>query len=193
MTKKGILTLAATAAAVAATAAPASAQQLNPPPPAGYACNATGSGTICHRRMSFDHFAGFDGTCAQGFDILENGHSEERGERVYDRSGDLVKRVLHEEFTKNHPLNVFYNSVSGKTVPYWSMVNETDTFGVPGDFGTMTSRSTGNLYSSVLPGAGLLVKDAGVFTFSPDGDVLERHGPKMLFDGDNAKLCAALA
>jgi hypothetical protein len=193
MTKKGILILAATAAALAATAAPASAQELNPPPPDGYACHSTGSGTICQRRMSFEHFAGFDGSCAQGFDILENGHEEELGQRAYDRDGDLVKRVLHDKFTKGHPLNVFYNSVTGKTVPYWAMVKESDSFGVPGDFDTVTATYTGNLYTSVLPGAGLLVKDAGVFVFSPEGDVLERHGPKMLFDGDNAKLCAALS
>ena len=40
---------------------------------------------------------------------------------------------------------------------------------------------------------GLLIKDAGVLDFAPDGSVLEMHGPKMLFLGQNAALCAALA
>jgi hypothetical protein len=33
----------------------------------------------------------------------------------------------------------------------------------------------------------------GVFTFAPDGSILEDHGPKMLFFGQTDKLCAALA
>jgi hypothetical protein len=49
------------------------------------------------------------------------------------------------------------------------------------------------LYSITLPGQGLLVHDAGVLAFAPNGEVVEDHGPKMLFSGDVQKLCAALS
>jgi hypothetical protein len=46
--------------------------------------------------MNFEHSAGFDGTCPQGFDLLENGHSDETGARYYDDDGNLIRRVLHD-------------------------------------------------------------------------------------------------
>ena len=101
--------------------------------------------------------------------------------------------MLHDRFPEGDPLNVIYNSQTGASVPYHATVNETDTFGVPGDFDTITARSTGNLYTVTEPGGGLLVHDVGVFTFAPDGSILEDRGPKMLFFGATDKLCDALA
>jgi hypothetical protein len=190
------ITLAAAAVVAAAFAAAAGSAaadpSLNPPPPPGYNCQPTGSGTICHRKMSFEHFAGFDGSCPQGFDILENGHQDETGTRYYDRDGNLTRRVLHEIFPTGNPLNVLYNSQTGKQIPYRADFTESDDFAVPGDFASATARFTGSLYSVTLPGGGLLVHDAGVFAFAPDGEIVEDHGPKMLFFGQTDKLCAAL-
>jgi hypothetical protein len=186
-------TLGAVALAAVALAGSAGAQTLNPPPPSWYHCQPNGSGTVCHGKMSFEHFAGPDGSCPQGFDLLENGHKDENAARYYDRNGDLVKRVLHDRFPVGNPLNVIYNSVTGASVPYHADLTETDRFGVPGDFDTITARTTGNGYTVTLPGGGLLVHDVGVFTFGPDGSILEDKGPKMLFFGDTEKLCAALS
>jgi hypothetical protein len=182
------------AAGLAAAAAPAAAStSLNPAPPSWYTCPATGSGTVCHGTMSFEHFAEFDGTCPQGFSILENGHKDETGTRYYDRDGNLSRRVLHDIYPVGNPLNVLYNSQTGKSVPYRGDLTETDSLAVPGDFSSATTRVTGNLYTVTLPGGGLLVHDVGNFTFAPDGSILEDHGPKMLFSGQTDKLCAALA
>jgi hypothetical protein len=167
-------------------------QELNPPPLSWYTCYPTGSGTVCHGKMTFEHFGGFDGTCPQGFVILENGYEEETGHRYYDRDGNLFRRVLHNVYPIGNPLNVFYNSETGKTVPYYADLTETDDFAVPGDFDSITARFTGNLYTATGPG-GLLVHDVGVFTFAPDGSILEDRGPKMLFFGQTEELCAALA
>ncbi|WP_151084652.1 hypothetical protein [Nocardioides cynanchi] len=166
---------------------------LTPPPPDWYTCRGTGSGTVCHGSMSFQHLAGVDGSCPQGFDILENGHDNETGARYYDRDGNLVRRVLHDNYPVGDPLNVLYNSVTGTSIAYRTDLTESDSFAVPGDFGSITSRFTGNLYSVTTPGGGALVHDSGMLTFSSEGDVLVDHGPKMLFDGDTAALCAALA
>jgi hypothetical protein len=168
-------------------------QALNPPPPAFYTCMATGAGTICHGSHTDEHFAGFDGTCPQGFDILENGYLEEDAARYYDGNGNLVRRVLHDRYPAGNALNILYNSQTGTSVPYSGDFTETDTFAVPGDFGSVTSTYTGNLYTANAPGSGILIHDVGLLTFAPDGSVVEDHGPKMLFSGDTAILCAALS
>jgi len=194
MTRR-ILGAAAVAAALAATAAPANAapdtSTLNPAPSDWYTCEDTGSGASCHGKQTFTYAGGFDGSCAQGFDILENGIKHETARRDYDRDGNLVRRYLHDNWP-NDPANILYNSITGKSVHYVSHVTEIDTFLIPGDFGSKVAETYGNGYTVTGPG-GLLIKDAGVLTFGPDDEVLERHGPKMLFDGDNEALCAALA
>jgi hypothetical protein len=189
-----LATAALATAALAAAAESASADtNLNPPPPSWYTCKATGSGTVCHGKMTFEDFGDFDGACPQGFDILGNAHLEETAARYYDRDGNLFRRVRHDVYPVGNPLNVLYNSQTGQSVPYRADDTETDHFGVPGDFDSITARFTGNGYTVTLPGGGLLVHDVGVFTFAPDGSVLEDHGPKMLFFGQTEKLCAALA
>ena len=195
VTTPSILTamVLAIAGLVAATGSAAAVTGLNPPPPSWYTCKDTGSGAICHGSQTFEHFAGLDGTRPQGFDILENGYTEETATRYYDRDGNLVRRVLHDVYPVGHPLNVLYNSQTVKSIPYTADVTETDDFAVPGDFDSITARFTGNGYTVTLPGGGLLVHDVGVFTFAPDGSILEDHGPKMLFFGETEELCAALS
>ena len=191
---RSLCALVIAAAGLAAAAAPAAADtSLNPAPPSWYTCQPTGSGTVCHGKMSFEDFAGVDGACPQGFSILENSHKDETGTRYYDRDGNLTRRVLHDIYPVGNPLNVLYNSQTGTSVPYRTDVTETDTLAVPGDFSSATTRITGNLYTVTLPGGGLLVHDVGNFTFAPDGSILQDRGPKMLFFGQTDKLCAALA
>ena len=100
--------------------------------------------------------------------------------------------MLHDVFPVGNPLNLLYNSQTGKSVPYRGDVTTTDDLAVPGDLSSATTRITGNLYTVTLPEGGLLVHDVGTFTFAPDGSILEDHGPKMLFFGQTDKLCAAL-
>jgi hypothetical protein len=187
------LALATAGLAAAAGSAAAADAGLNPPPPSWYTCKDTGSGTVCHGTQSFEHSAEFDGSCPQGFDILENARKDETGTRYYDRDRNLIRRVLHDTYPAGDSLNVLYNSVTGKSVAYRASFTETDTFAVPGDFDSITARITGNGYTVTLPGGGLLIHDVGVFTFAPDGSIVEDRGPKMLFFGETEKLCAALA
>ena len=185
-------------AAVAALAFAAPAQGAvdldnhNPPPPDFYSCQATGSGAVCHGSHEGGHQGESDGSCPQGFDILEDAFATETAKRVYDRNGDLVERVLHDQWPHD-PRNIIYNSLTGKSVPYWGSGTERDTFTVPGDFGSIVARTSGNGYTVTVPGLGLLIKDAGRLDFGPDGNVIEMRGPKMLFLGQTEKLCAALA
>ncbi len=192
MTRRIILAVAAALTVAAPAQGAVDLDHLNPPPPDFYTCQAMGSGAVCHGTHTGGHVAGFDGSCPQGFDLLEDAYSIETAKRVYDRNGDLVERDLHDRWPHD-PRNVIYNSVTGKSVPYWGSGSERDTFGVPGDFNTVTARTAGNGYTVTVPGLGLLVKDAGRLDFAPDGSVIEITGPKMLFLGQVEKLCAALA
>ena len=188
--------LAVTVVVAGLAAAPAQAavdlDNLNPPPPDWYTCKATGSGAVCHGSHVGGHEGAEDGSCPQGFDILENALAYETAKRVYDRNGDLVERVLHDQWPHD-PANIIYNSVTGKSVPYWGSGNERDTFTVPGYFDSIVARTSGNGYTVTVPGLGLLIKDAGRLDFAPDGSVIEMRGPKMLFLGQTEKLCALLA
>jgi hypothetical protein len=198
MIARKIATRLALAAAVAAGAlAPAAARaetQLVPPPPDWYrSCQTNGSGTICHGKKTFSEEGRFQGICPQGFVMLDNARFDETAARYYNRDGYLVRRVLHDLYHRDDPVNVVYNSVTGKSVPYFAHATETDEFGVPGDFGSIAATVTGNLYTVTAPGGGLLVHDVGVLAFAPDGSLLADRGPKMLFEGLTDELCAALA
>ena len=116
-----------------------------------------------------------------------NRHALLRPRRQPDPAG--VARCL----PAGDPLNVLYNSQTGKSVAYSADTTETDDFAVPGDFGSITARFTGKIVSVTLPGGGLILHDVGVFTFAPNDVIAEDHGPKMLFFGQTEELCAALA
>ena len=166
---------------------------LTPEPPDWYTCQTTGNGTVCKGTTEFQHVGEYDGACPGGFDILENGHSVRNAHRYYNRNGLLERRLATDIFPVGDPLNIVYNSVTGKAIPYRADLHTTDILGVPGDLASVTSTQTGNLYTITTPGQGLMVHDTGLFTFSPEGDILKDHGPKMLFSGDVEKLCAALS
>jgi hypothetical protein len=183
----------AAAGLIAATGSASADTTLNPPPLSWYTCKDTGSGTVCHGKMTFEHPGELQGTCPQGFNLLSSAHHDETAARYYDRDGNLIQRVLHDVWHAGDPLNILYNSQTGKSVAYSADTTETDDFAVPGDFGSVTARFTGKIVSVTLPGGGLVVHDVGVFTFAPHDVILEDHGPKMVFFGQTDELCAALA
>jgi hypothetical protein len=188
-------------AVTAAAARPAGAlaeTQLVPPPPDWYrSCQTNGSGTICHGKKTFsgpDEEGIFVADCpSQGFWIARDARFDETAARYYNRDGYLVRRVLHDVYHRDDPVNVSYNVDTGESLPYWADVTETDAFTVPGDFGSIAATVTGNLYTATAPGGGVLAHDVGLLAFAPDGSLLEDRGPKMLFDGLTEELCAALA
>ena len=56
---------------------------FNPPPPDWYTCKATGSGAVCHGSHVGGHQGGEDGSCPQGFDILDDAFVLETAKRVH--------------------------------------------------------------------------------------------------------------
>ena len=178
-------------AALAALAAPAHAVALNPPPPDFYSCLPGGGGTVCHGKTSGGYQGEARGTCPQGFDILEDGFIEETAKRVYDRNGDLVRRVRHDRWDRRAE-NVLYNSVTGTSVPYITAITSTDVFATPGDFDSVTTTVTGISYAVPATG-GLLVLDSGFHMVDAFENLLVAHGQQTLILGHVDKLCTELA
>jgi hypothetical protein len=168
--------------------------QLIPPPPDWYRlCQTNGSGTICHGKKTFNEEGRFAGICPQGFVVFDNARFDETAARYYNRDGYLVRRVLHDVYHRDDPVNMIYNSLTGRSLPFWADATETDELTVPGDLGSSAATVTGNLYTVTAPGGGVVVLDVGRLAFAPDGSLLENRGPKMLFEGRTEELCAALA
>lgn len=185
---------------------PPAAQTLNPPAPSYYSCNAVGNGTICEGQPPQESYGPIDtalegpplvcGSGASTFDVFDRGVDQVTARRVYDANGNLVKRVLRDDYL----LGEFSNPLTGKVVPYSQTDIRTYVLAVPGDLGSATLTTTWNSHIHV-PGSGTpLFEHTGRAVQSPDGTVESRAGRLEFFDlfldGDTSvlgPLCAALA
>lgn len=182
----------------AAFAAGQVTQALNPPPPSFETCQATGSGTICQgaRTQSYGPVdTGIAcGSGATAFDILDQATFNQRAIRYYDRTGNLTRRVIYQDYTAGQ----FSNPLTGAAVPYTQHNTTTDVLAVPGDLASATETTTGeNNYTA--PHLGAVFMNAGKVVFGADGSLEYRAGPQNFLDyfinGDASVingLCAAL-
>ena len=180
-------------------------QTLNPPAPSYYACKAIGNGTICRGNPPIESYGPIDtaleGTpivCGSGagtFDVFDAATDVISARREYDANGDLVRRVLTDDYT----FGEFSNPLTSKTVPYSQSDRRTDVLAVPGDLGSATETINWNIHFHA-PGTGTPVfVNAGRTVQAPDGTLESRSGRLEFFDlfvdGDTSvlePLCAAL-
>jgi len=148
---------------------PVGAQGLNPPPLIGSSCHATGSGTICHGTSTSGFSA--SGVSCGAFEIIQSADVITRATLFYNQDGNATRWVLHNEET-----GTFANSVTGASVPFIGHFTQTFTFVTPGDFSSVTITTTGLLDKVTLPGAGVVLHDAGKVVVS-DGQVVFQSGP----------------
>ena len=97
-------------------------QTLNPPAPSYYTCKATGDKTICTGNPPTESYGPIDtadeGTpivCGSGpaaFHVFDAGTDEVTARRVYDSDGNLVQRVLTDDYT----FGEFSNPLTGASV-----------------------------------------------------------------------------
>lgn len=195
--------LAAGTALVAASAGVAGqpvTQTLNPPAPSYYTCMAVGQGTICEGNPPVDSYGPIDaglvcGTGASAFDVFDTATDVVGARRIYDADGNLVRRVLTDDYT----FGEFSNPLTGATVPYSQTDIRTDAFAVPGDLGSATETTTWNIHFHA-PGAGApVLMNTGRTVQAPDGTIESQSGRLEFFDifggGQTsllAPLCAAL-
>jgi hypothetical protein len=180
-------------------------QTLNPPAPSYYTCRTVGQGTICDGNPPIDSYGpidtAFEGTpivCGTGpseFHVFDAATDVVSARRLYDENGDLVRRVLRDDYT----FGEFSNQSTGVTVPYRQSDIRTDVFAIPGDLGSATETTTWNVeFHAPGSGAPVLI-NTGRTVQAPDGTLESRSGRLEFFDifGDGetsllAPLCAAL-
>jgi len=200
-----VVAISALVAASAGVAGQPVTQTLNPPPPSYYTCMAVGQGTICEGNPPVDSFGPIDtavegipivcGSGASAFDVYDTATDVVTARRVYDADGNLVRRVLRDDYT----FGEFSNPLNGATVPYTQTDIRTDVLAVPGDLGSATETTTWNIrYHATGDGAPVLM-NTGRTVQAPDGTLESRAGRLEFFDifggGQTsllAPLCAAL-
>lgn len=172
---------------------------LNPPPPPFLTCRATSSGAICEgtRQLTDDPapVGILCGTPNNAIELIGTDTVNQRATRYYNRDGNLTLRVIHEDIQ-----GTITNPVTGLSANIEAHGTRNHEPAVPGDLSTFTERSTGTT-RFYLPGAGVLVHDAGlsIIVFSGDEAFIQReegqHDLDAYGQGDRsvmAALCAAL-
>lgn len=193
------------AAASAAAAAPPTPQQLNPPAPSYYTCKTVGQGTICDGNPPVDAHGPIDtalegtpivcGSGASAFDVFDAGVDVLSARRVYDADGNLVKRVLRDDYT----FGEMSNPLTGAVVPYDQQDIRTDVPAVPGDLSSATETTEWNIHLHASGSGAPVLVNTGRTVQAPDGTLESRAGRLEYFDifgdGDTSllgPLCAAL-
>ena len=181
-------------------------QTLNPPAPSYYTCMAVGQGTICEGTPRIESYGPIDtalegnaivcGTGASAFDVFDTASEVVGARRIYDADGNLVRRVLTDDYT----VGEFSNPLTGATIPYSQTDIRTDLFAVPGDLGSATETTTWNIHVHARGGGAPVLMNTGRTVQSPDGTLESQSGRLEFFDifggGQTsllAPLCAALS
>ena len=193
-----LVLLLALAVAPTARAGQPAGQTLTPPPPSFETCKSVGNGTICEGARP-EAYGPIDtgivcGSGSGSFDIFDRGAFRQHAIRYYNANGDLMRRVIHEEYS----LGQFSNPLTGTVVPYNQTDTISDVLAVPGDLGSATETTIGENIYRPAHGAPVFV-NAGRTVFALDGTLEFRAGPQSFLDyfvdGDTAAidaLCSAL-
>ena len=189
----------------AGTAGQPVTQTLNPPAPSYYTCKAVGQGTICQGNPPTESFGPIDtaiegnpivcGSGASAFDVFDTATDELTARRIYDANGNLVRRVLRDDYT----FGEFSNPLTGATVPYDQSDIRTDVFAIPGDLSSATETTTWNIHFHAAGAGAPVFVNTGRTVQAPDFTLEFRAGRLEFFDvfadGNTsllAPLCAAL-
>ncbi len=178
---------------------------LNPSPPSYYTCNTVGNGTICTGSPPIESYGPIDtalegppivcGTGARTFDVFDQATDQVSARRVYDGDGNLVRRVLRDDYT----LGQFSNPLTGSILPYDQSDIRTDVLAVPGDLSSATETATWNIHYHALGNGAPAFMHTGRTITALDGTIEFRAGQlnflNVFVDGDTALLepiCTAL-
>jgi hypothetical protein len=169
---------------------------LNPPPPSFLTCKATGTGTICSGtrvRVKDPVDTGIVcGSGAEAFNIYDQGVENQRLTFRYDVDGNLESIVNHERWTESW----WSNSLTGAVLPYTQNNVITTVLARPGDFGSATETTVGELIFTDTATGSKVLRNVGRGTVGPGGTVEFTSAKQPFLDGDPPVVdvvCAALA
>ena len=150
---------------------------LNPPPSlqSNPACEAVGSGTICHLAFTdppaiAEPTGIFCGSGAGSFEVLDSWTRSVEGRRYYDRDGNLTQRHFREVIE-----GTFLNPMNNTAVPYIQSDTIIHNLAIPGDLDTGLTTSAGGLRFRRMDG-GIVLIDAGRSVIAADGSILMDAG-----------------
>ena len=181
-------------------------QTLNPPAPSYYTCMAVGQSTICEGSPPVESYGPIDtalegspivcGSDTSAFDVFDTATDAVTARRIYDADGNLVRRVLRDDYT----FGEFSNPLTGATVPYSQTDIRTDVLAIPGDLGSATETTTWNIHFHASGDGAPVLMNSGRTVQAPDGTLDSRAGRLEFFDifggGQTSllePLCAALS
>jgi hypothetical protein len=181
-------------------------QTLNPPAPSYYTCMAVGQSTICEGSPPVESYGPIDtalegspivcGSDTSAFDVFDTATDAVTARRIYDADGNLVRRVLRDDYT----FGEFSNPLTGATVPYSQTDIRTDVLAIPGDLGSATETTTWNIHFHASGDGAPVLMNTGRTVQAPDGMLDSRAGRLEFFDifggGQTSllePLCAALS
>jgi hypothetical protein len=101
--------------------------------------------------------------------------------KFFDQDGDLIRVSFHSRIE-----DTYTNSVTGRSISGSGQFNGQVVLEEPFE------RQAGIQYHVVVPGAGVVLIDAGRLVFDALGDLVFQGGRHQVWDGDVAALCAAL-
>src|SRR3954447_12973402 len=174
--------------ATASHADPPASQTLNPPAPSYYTCKAVGSGTICDGRPPLEAWQNVDtadegspiacGSGPSAFHVFDSGSDQVTARRVYDGNGNLVRRVLRDDYG----VSAFSNPLTGASVPYGQSDTRTEVLALPGDLGSATLTTTWNIHFHAAGAGAPVFVNTGRTVQGPDGTLESRAGRLEFFD-----------
>jgi hypothetical protein len=172
-------------AAFPASAAPSTVDPdtLTPVPPPGAECKDTGNYVICHTfgGESWANQPDFMLSCGMAY---STGSAYREGIRWYS-DGLLVRRFVKETGSGTISLSP---TGEGPTVRFFGHFNYTDYLATPGDFDSATTIEHGQDTRMWLPGSGVMLHLAGIFTFAPDGSYTHRGAGEFALDEEEGNL-----
>ena len=117
-------------------------------------------------------------TTSCAFTITINVTDRLTGRNFFDAQGNLVQTDLEQNITGTESANGITLRTSSHFVEFLNFAT-----GVPEEVG-LTFK---------VQGGAVVIRDAGILVFNPDGTVGFIAGPHPSFEGDTAALCAALS
>jgi hypothetical protein len=117
-----------------------------------------------------------------GFSVVLDFTEDDRVTTFFDQSGNPVKLQVHVQYYAK-----VINPANGKSVI------ENDSFTIIFNLLTGSAAYSGTEHNVNLPGAGIVLLDAGRVIFDANGNITFERGPKQFLNGDFQAFCSALS